>query len=137
MPLNVTGGIAATVIMSDVADGTPVVLTVKFAEPAPIPVIFTVHDGIIADKVQLLGDIKITELLLLVIATIVDSVVGGLVMLMVIVIDSPTTSVDLVDDEITNSSVLGVGVGVGDGELLLPAEQEISTPLINIIESKP
>lgn len=50
------------------------------------------------------------------IATTTDSVDFRLVILTVAVADSPIRMVDLLNSEIFNDSLPGVGVGVGDGD---------------------
>gem|GEM_PF-6810432 len=122
IPSGITGGTVVTTIVPEVTELIPVELAVKFAEPAPIPVIFTVHDGTAVDKLQLLGVTEMTELLLLVIATTADSVADGFIILIVAVVDSSRRMADSANGEICSSSVPG-GVGVGEEELLPPAEQ--------------
>ena len=53
---------------------------------------------------------------MLLIATTTDSVDFRLVILTVAVADSPIRMVDLLNSEIFNDSLPGVGVGVGDGD---------------------
>lgn len=89
MPFSTTGGLEVTVIISDVAGVNPVELMVKLALPAPRPMTFTLHDVTADDNMQLLGVIEITELLLLVIATTIDSLVVKFATPIVAVDDSP------------------------------------------------
>ena len=90
------------VIAPDVTLAKPVELTVKLAVPAPIPKIFILHDGAAGDSVQLLGEMEITELLLLVIATTIDSLVVKFATPIVAVADSPIWMFDSLNDEINN-----------------------------------
>lgn len=131
-----------TVIIPEVTDNTLVELTVKLAVPAPTPVTLSIHDGASSDNVQLVWLNEITELLLFVIATTIDSFGKRLETLMVAKADSPATILVVLNEEITNSGLVGVDVGVGVGVgvttelgVVPPAEQEINAKPRNIIKN--
>jgi hypothetical protein len=100
------GVIELVVRVPDVTEGIPVELALKVAEPVPIAVIVTVHEFAAVDKVQLLADKEITAGLLLLSATIADSPEVEFVILIVAVVDSPTSKLDSANAEIDNVPLL-------------------------------
>ncbi|RTL12632.1 MAG: hypothetical protein EKK54_03135 [Neisseriaceae bacterium] len=107
VPNKIPRGVTELVVsVPEVADGIPVELALKVAEPVPIAVITTVHEFAVVDKVQLFDDSEITAGLLLLSATIADSLEVEFVILIVAVVDSPTSKFELVNAEMDNVPLL-------------------------------
>lgn len=118
-------GNGVIVIMFDVTVAKLVELALKLAVPAPTPTRLIVHELFLADRVQLCGVTLITELLLLVIATMIDSPLGEFVTLNVAVVDSPTWIVDSDNAEICSI--------VGELELEPPLEHAVMIILKRVL----